>query len=201
MKPDRTKSIQTHFEENGGIMKTSDLREIGVSTRAIKEMLDSGLIEKIRHGHYIWPGKADALSDIEVAAKLIPQGVVCLFTAIEYYELSTVNPSAICIALPRNVNVPILPQTPCIKIYRMTMKHFELGISDAEPDGAAMRIFDIEKTVCDCFKYDKEIEKSVALEVLKNYITRGNCNIQKLFEYAKILGKKRVIQPYVEAML
>ena len=197
----KQEQIQLLFEKNGGILKTSALRELGISSRSIKELTDSGLIEKIKHGHYILADSSDTLSDITLAAKIIPQGVLCLFTAIEHYELSTVNPSEICIALPRDVNIPILPKTPQIKIYRMTEKHFELGISETKLNGDTVRIFDIEKTVCDCFKYDKEIEKAIALEVLKNYISRGNCNVQKLLEYAKIMGKKKTILPYVEAML
>jgi predicted transcriptional regulator of viral defense system len=201
MKSKKKEQIQTLAAKNGGVMKTSELREFGILSRSIKKMMDSGMIERIKHGHYIWSEETANFSDIGVALKLIPKGVVCLFTAIEHYELSTVNPASICIALPRDINIPILPQAPQIKIYRMTGKHFELGISDAELNGIMIRIFDMEKTVCDCFKYDKEVEKAVALEVLKNYIARGNCNIQKLLEYAKIMGKKKTILPYVEAML
>ena len=70
-----------------------------------------------------------------------------------------------------------------------------------EVNGTMIRIYDIEKTVCDGFKYDSEIEKGIALEVLKNYIARGNCNIQKLLKYAELLGKKKIIYPYVEALI
>ncbi len=193
--------IQSLFNNNITVMKAFELREIGFSSRNIKEMVAAGMLERIKHGYYLLSEKAHEISDILIAVKLIPQGVVCLFTAIEYYELSTVNPSFVCIALPRSVNVPTLPQSGYIKIYRMADKHFKLGISETELNGAKLRIYDIEKVVCDCFKYDKEIEKSIALEVLKNYISKGNCNIQKLLEYAKIMGKKKVMLPYVEAML
>jgi len=37
--------------------------------------------------------------------------------------------------------------------------------------------------------------------VLKNYITKENCNVQKLLEYAKLLGKKKIIYHYVEALI
>ena len=83
----------------------------------------------------------------------------------------------------------------------MTISHFEVGISEAKINGTAVRMYNVEKTVCDCFKYENEVERSVALEVLKNYIARGNCNIQKLLEYAKLLGKKKIIYPYVEALI
>ena len=201
MQQNKIKLIQTVSKTNGGLIKTSELREIGISSRKIKELLELHIINRIKYGHYMLTEETAKVSDIELAAKLIPHGVICLFTAIEHHELSTVNPTAICIALPRDISIPLLPKTPNIKIYRMTSKHFELGITETDFNGTSVRIFDVEKTVCDCFKYDKDIEKAVALEALKNYITKGNCNVQKLLEYAKIMGKKKTIIPYVEALI
>jgi predicted transcriptional regulator of viral defense system len=184
---------------NNGIVKTETLNKNGFTSRDIKQLTQDGLLERIKQGHYI--GKQRDVSDIEIAAKLIPLGVLCLFTAIDYYELATVNPTEICIALPRGVACPILPPNIFTKIYHMTSSHFETGITEAEVNGAMVRMYDAEKTVCDCFKYDNEVEKGIALEALKNYITRGSCNIQKLLEYAKLLGKKKIIYPYVEALI
>jgi predicted transcriptional regulator of viral defense system len=83
----------------------------------------------------------------------------------------------------------------------MTDSHFETGIIETEFNGAMVRMYDVEKTVCDCFKYDNEVEKGIALEVLKNYMAKGGCNIQKLMAYAKLLGKKKIMYLYVEALI
>jgi len=181
------------------IIKTETLKKNGFTSRDISRLLEEGTLEKIKLGYYI--GKEQYVSDIEIAANLIPMGVLCLFSAIEYYELTTVNPSEICIALPRGMKCPTLPPNLFVKVYHMTEHHFKAGIIDVEVNGAMVRMYDIEKTICDCFKYDSEIEKGIALEVLKNYISKGNCNIQKLLEYAQLLGKKKIIYPYVEALV
>jgi len=183
----------------GGIIKTEALNKKGFTSRDISHLLKEGVLEKIKQGHYI--GKERDVSDIELAAKLMPTGVLCLLSAVEHYELATVNPSEICVALPRGVTCPLLPSTLFVKIYHMTEHHFKAGITEVEVNGAMVRMYDIEKTVCDCFKYDNEVEKGIALEALKSYMARGNCNIQKLLEYAKLLGKKKIIYPYVEALI
>jgi len=184
---------------NNGIIKTEVLTKNGFTSRHIKRLMNDGLLERVKQGYYI--EKQREMSDIVIAAKLIPVGVLCLYSAVDFYELSTVNPSEICIALPRGTNCPVLPPTFYVKVYHMTTSHFEAGISETEINGAAVRMYSVEKTVCDCFKYEKEIERNVALEVLKNYIARGGCNIQKLLEYATLLGKKKIIYPYVEALI
>jgi len=184
---------------NSGIIKTKTLNSNGFTSRDIKRLLLDGELIRIKQGHYI--GKERDISDIEIAAKLIPMGVLCLFTAIEHYELATVNPSEICIALPRGVTCPTLPANLYVNVFHMTDSHFRAGIADVEINGSITRMYDTEKTVCDCFKYDNYIEKGIALEVMKNYIAREHCNIQKLLEYANLLGKKKIIYPYVEALI
>ena len=193
------KALLSNLLKNEGIVKTETLNKNGFTSRDINRLLDEGTLKKIKLGHYI--GNERYVSDVEIAANIIPMGVLCLFSAIEYYELTTVNPSEICIALPRGVKCPTLPSNLFVKLYHMTERHFEAGIVDVEVNGTMVRMYDIEKTVCDCFKYDNEIEKGIALDVLKSYIAKGNCNIQKLLEYAKLLGKKKIIYPYMEALI
>jgi len=182
-----------------GIIKTETLNKNGFTSRDINQLLNKGVIKRIKQGHYI--GKERDISDMELAARLIPAGVLCLFSAAEYYELTTVNPSEICIALPRGTTCPSLPSNLFVKIYHMTNSHFEAGITEVDVNGAMVRMYDIEKTICDCFKYDNNVEKGIALEVLKSYMDKRNCDIQKLLKYAKLLGKKKVIYPYVEALI
>jgi len=184
---------------DGGIIKTETLNKNGFTSRDINHLLREGVLEKIKQGHFI--GKDWDVSDMGIVAKLIPMGVLCLFSAIEHYELATVNPSEICVALPRGVTCPTLPSNLFVQIYHMTSRHFEAGITEVVAGRAIVRMYDIEKTVCDCFKYDNEVEKGIALEVLKNFMAKGNYNIQKLLEYAKLLGKKKIIYPYVEALI
>jgi len=181
------------------MIKTETLNSNGFTSRDIKRLLLDGELTRIKQGHYT--GKERDISDIEIVAKLIPMGVLCLFTAIEHYELATVNPTEICIALPRGVTCPTLPANLYVNVFHMTDSHFRAGITEAEINGSIIRMYDTEKTVCDCFKYDNYVEKGIALEVMKNYVAREYCSIQKLLEYANLLGKKRIIYPYVEALI
>jgi len=192
-------TLKELLEANGGIVKTQTLNKNGFNKRDVKLLVQEGFLERVKLGYYI--EKQGVISDIEIIAKLVPMGVLCLFTAIDHYRLATVNPSEICVALPRGATCPVLPPNLFIRIYHMTNSHFEAGIINAETNGVMVRMYDAEKTVCDCFKYDNEVEKGIALEVLRNYIAGGNCNIQKLLEYAKLLGKKKIIYPYVEALV
>jgi len=193
--------VKSLFTSDVPLINTAILRQNGVYSRNIVELVDKGFISRVKQGYYVWSQNASDISEIALAAKLIPNGVLCLYTAMEYYGISTVNPTEIYFALPRGTISPLLPPNLQVNVRQMTEKHFQLGITEADLDGVPMKIYDIEKTVCDCFKYDKEIEKSIALEALKNYMARKDCNIQKLLRCAQIMGKKKIILPYVEAIL
>lgn len=198
----KLKTVQSLFQDDMSLVISANmLKNNGIYSRNIAELIDKGYISRIKHGRYVWKQNESHLSEIVIASQLIPKGVICLFTAMEYYGLSTVNPAWIFLALPRGTAMPSLPQNLRVNVRQMLPKHFELGISEEKLEGVSLKIYDIEKTVCDCFKYDKEVEKSIALEVLKKYITSKDCNVQKLLGYAKIMGKKKTILPYVEAML
>ena len=201
MNSKKFKQAQSLFSIDVPVVNTATLRKSGIHSRNIAELIRNGYITRIKQGHYVWNQNDTETSDVILATKLIPNGVLFLYTAIEHYGLSTVNPAEIFMALPRGMVAPSLPHNLRVNVRQMIGKHFELGISETEWDGISVKIYDVEKTVCDCFKYEKEVEKSIALEVLKNYISSKNCNVQKLFAYAKIMGKKNAILPYVEAML
>jgi predicted transcriptional regulator of viral defense system len=193
--------VQSLFNKESSIVSTATLRRHNIYSRNIEELIARGFITRIRQGYYVWNKDEPDMSEIILAAKLIPNGVLCLFTAVEIYELSTMNPMEIYFALPRGSVAPSLPENLRVNVRQMIDKHFRLGITETDLFGVSVKVYDIEKTVCDCFKYEREVEKSVALEVLKKYISTRNCDIQKLIEYAEIMGKKKTILPYLEAII
>ena len=201
MKSEKINRIYSLFNDETTVLSTAILNKNGIYTRNITELVNTGFLSRVRQGYYILNQAKSDISDIVLVSKLIPKGVLCLYSATEYYDLSTVNPQKIYIALPRGTVAPSLPEYLQVNVRQMINKYYELGISTVDFDGAPVKIYDMEKTVCDCFKYDNEVEKVVSLEILKNYVSNENCNIQKLLEYAKVLGKRKTILPYIEAMI
>ncbi|MDR0531060.1 MAG: hypothetical protein LBG83_03220 [Oscillospiraceae bacterium] len=194
------RSFIASLEQNSPIVQTELLRKNGLTSREIKVLADANVMRRLRQGYYVFASREAEIGDLPLIAALVPMGVFCLQTAIAYHELATVNPAEINVALPRIANEPTLPEHLNARYFHMTDSHYQLGVSAVMIDGCPVKLYDAEKTVCDCFKYDREVEKSVALEALKNYVARHR-NIQKLMDYAKRMGKRNTIQPYLETML
>ncbi len=75
------------------------------------------------------------------------------------------------------------------------------GIETHAVDGVPVRIYSREKTLADCFKHRNRIGLDTVLEALKAYRQQGRVNVESLLDYAEICRVKRVIQPYLEAVL
>jgi hypothetical protein len=59
----------------------------------------------------------------------------------------------------------------------------------------------MEKTVCDMFRYRNKLGEDLALEGLRNYLSRKDANVTKLREYASICRVKTSMMPYLKALV
>ena len=66
-------------------------------------------------------------------------------------------------------------------------------------EGTRIKIYSMEKTVADCFKFRNRIGLDVALEALRHCI-RNKGSRKKILEFARVCRVERVIRPYLEAI-
>ncbi|MCK4410177.1 MAG: transcriptional regulator, partial [Candidatus Eisenbacteria sp.] len=133
-------------------------------------------------------------------ATRIPRGVICLISALSFHELTTQIPHEVHVALASGSEEPRLDHLP-IRTYRFTGQSFSEGVETHEVDGVVVRIYSPEKTLADCFKFRNRIGLDTAVEALRSYRERGSIRVDELMRYASICRVKKVIQPYLEAIL
>jgi predicted transcriptional regulator of viral defense system len=119
---------------------------------------------------------------------------------LAFHELTTQIPHEVHIALPRGAEEPRLEYPP-IRIYRFTGKAYTEGVETLRLDGTTVRIYSIEKTLADCFKFRNKIGLDTVLEAVRFYRERKRVNVDELMRYAAICRVKKVIRPYLEALL
>lgn len=78
---------------------------------------------------------------------------------------------------------------------------YELGIEETEIDGFKVKVYDLEKSVCDAIKYRNKIGLDVSSEILKNYLARKDRDITRLYEYAYQLRVGKRIDELIKFML
>jgi len=189
------------FKKHRGFARTKDILAPGIHTRNIKRAREKGELIQVKRGLY-------RLADIPLIsnqgfvdlARAIPGGVICLLSALSYYELTTFNPSVIAMAICRGLRKPKINYPP-VEFYHFSKKQFEAGINKIKVKGHEIRIYNREKTVCDCFRYRNKLGLDIAKEGLSEYLKRKDRDLEKLLEYAEICRIEPLLQTWLNAMI
>jgi predicted transcriptional regulator of viral defense system len=192
------KGIKEIFEKNEGIALTETLLKNGINHYQINLLLDNGRVVKLKHGVYKW--KTENENEWEDLRHLVPDGVLCLFTACLHYDLSTFVSSTYHLAIPKKSKI-VLPNYPPIQLYYWDTNSFNLGIVETVIQQTSIKIYDIEKTVCDIMRLRNKVGIDIAKEVLKNYLKRPDRDIAKLNEYARQLNISTVLSNFLTILL
>ena len=192
---------QKIFRDRGGVLKTGEALSAGIHPRILYEMQRVEIVEKLTRGLYrltdLPPlGNPDLVS---VSMK-IPNGVVCLISALAYHEITTQVPHEVYVALERGAEAPRLAHPP-IRIFWFSGQAFTHGIETHKIDGVPVRIYSPEKTIADCFKYRNKIGLDTAIEALKLYREKRHFRSDDLIQFARVCRVEKVIRPYLEALL
>ena len=140
---------------------------------------------------------ASQMLDVE---KVVPGGVLCLYSAWSHYQLTTQVPQEYCLAIKRGRKIT-LPDYPPITLYHWSDTAFNLGITNTEIEGFKVRIYDVEKCVCDAVKYRNKIGIDVCTEIIKEYLKRKDRNVSKLMKYASQLRVAKILGTYLQMEL
>jgi len=192
---------QKIFRDRGGVLKTGEALSAGIHPRTLYEMQRMGIVEKLTRGLYRLTGLPPLGNpDLVSVSMKIPNGVVCLISALAYHEITTQVPHEVYVALERGAEAPRLAHPP-IRIFWFSRQAFTHGIETHRIDGVPVRIYSPEKTIADCFKYRNKIGLDTAIEALKLYREKKRFKSEDLLRVARICRVEKVIRPYLEALL
>jgi len=189
------------FKEHGGLLRTSQALELGIHPRYLYDMREAGMIEAVSRGLYRLADMPPlSKPDLATVALRVPQGVLCLVSALAFHEITTQIPHEVHVALAKGSEKPRL-KFPPLRCVWLSGKAFSEGVETHKVDGIELRVYSPEKTVADCFKFRNRIGLDVAVEALKYCREKKRSKPDVLLKYAKICRVARIMQPYIEALL
>ena len=190
------KVFQSH-----GTMRTKEILAAGIHPRTLYQMRDAGDVEQHGRGLFRLADMAPlGQPDLVTVAKRIPNGVLCLISALAFHELTTQVPHRVQLALPVTARNPRLAHPP-IQIYRFSKESFCAGIETHVIDGVSVHVYSAEKSLADAFKYRNRIGTDVSIEALRTYLARPRPRLKELLAHARACRVERIIRPYLEAIV
>lgn len=190
-------SISDTIASQGGIITTDSMTGQAEYKRVLRAVGRGELI-RLRHGVYAIPEATfSTMIDIE---KVVPGGIVCLYSAWMHHQLSTQVPPAFCIAIESKRKIKVPTAVP-VTLYYWKSENLQFGIERRNISGYDVLITDIERSVCDAVKYRNKIGLDLCAEIIRSYLARNNRNLSRLMDYARRLRVANVLNNYLEISL
>jgi predicted transcriptional regulator of viral defense system len=195
----KTRQI-VNYARKLGVIRAKDIQAKGIHRQHLKRLEDKGMLIRSARGVYTF-ANADITQNhtLAEAARRIPNAVVCLLSALSFYELTTQTPFEVWLAIPQKSRPPKDDLLP-LRIVYMSGESLEEGIEEHKVEGVPVRVYSLPKTVADCFKFRNKIGLDVALEALQECWREKRCSIDDLWHYAKICRVHNVMRPYLESL-
>ena len=182
-----------------GLVDSTAARKAGIPFSLVYALVKRGEAKRVSRGVY---SSADAgysdMADYEMLALKVPQGVFCLFSALRLYGLTDENPHALYLAIRHGYHPPRMARPPVSFIYRAEPL-FSAGIKTICSNGVPIRVYSLEQTLADCFKFRNKIGLDVAVSALREAFDGNRIDRNKLWEAARRSRVVRIMRPYLEA--
>ncbi len=188
------------FRENGGQLRMNEAIKSGISRYMLYKLKDKGIIEQISRGVYRLKDLPPISNpDLVTVSLRFPNSVICLISALAFHGITTQIPHSVSVAIPRGSRPPSLDYPP-VQPHQFSENAYSTGIETLWIDGVPVKIYNMEKTLADCFKFRNKIGMDIVLEAFKLYRERKKTDLTKLIKYGKICRVNRVMIPYLESL-
>lgn len=184
-----------------GVVRPKELERIGVSAVYLNKLYHDGILERPSRGLYtLKNANVSEHQTLVEASKRIPQGVVCLLSALQFHKITTQLPFEVWLAIDVKARRPE-GDLPPLKICRFSQSALSYGIEKHKIDGSAVKIYSPAKTVADCFKYRNKIGIDVAIEALRAVWSKKKASMDDLHKASKVCRVANVMRPYLESLI
>ena len=185
------------FSKNGYFSQRQCLKN-GISRYQLASLLDAGEIKKIKYGLYAF---SNALEDELFIPQLYSDKTVYSNeTALYFNGFSDQVPFTYTVTVPKGYHSKNLWNDFLVR--QVPKENFDKGIIEIKsPYGNPIRVYCIERTLCELLHNRVDFDKERFIPAIKRYMSSKNKDVHKVMEYAKIFNVEKKIRPYMEVLL
>src|SRR5690606_33421036 len=180
-------------------MRLKDFATHGIGPETLARLVREGSVVRPARGLYqLADMSADGHHMLAEAATLVPKGVICLVSALQFHGLTLQMPSSVWMAIERTAWRPRIDYPP-IRFVRFMGLALTEGIERHRIEGIDVAITDPARTIVDCCRYRTKVGIDVALEGLREGLRQRKATSDQLWRYATKARIWSIMKPYVEA--
>lgn len=181
-----------------GIITTDQVTAAGLHRSILQELVENGLLYRFGRGLYVCSSAWE--DDFYLLQCKYGRGIYSHDTALYLLGYSDRTPAQYTMTFPKGYNSPSLKQEN-INIKRVVPENYSFGVIELKsPCGNPIRIYDLERTLCDILRGSGS-DIQIVGKAMKKYAASKEKNIHKLMQYADQLHVKTKILRYMEVLL
>ncbi|SDB01634.1 type IV toxin-antitoxin system AbiEi family antitoxin domain-containing protein [Eubacterium oxidoreducens] len=177
------------------ILKSQELYEMGFSTRMLHSYVEEDILMRVKSGIYCLSKERPEEEDM--ICELFPDGVLCMESALYEYGYLRQRPLKWQIAIDKDTSKARFKMDyPQVKPYYTEAKVLSIGVTEIALGKGTMKIYDKERLIVDCIRYENQLEHEILKNALRHYLDEPNQNIKNLLKYAterKVISKVRAM--------
>ncbi|GLQ21306.1 type IV toxin-antitoxin system AbiEi family antitoxin domain-containing protein [Algimonas porphyrae] len=180
--------------------RSNELVRYGITPSTLSRAVSKGLVKRVSRGLYQLPdADIDASTSFVEVVKRIPKATICLVSALAYYEVTDQLPRKVWIAIGPKDRASRMSYPP-LRFVRFREPYLSQDKTSVKISGVNVPIYTLEKCLADAFRNPKLVDKSVAIESLRNALESRKILPGTLAEVAKRNGAWKKLMPYLEAL-
>lgn len=196
---DHIKKLEEMIEKSHGTILSSDLDRYSIPRTYLQMMVTDGKLEKVDRGVYV---STDAVQDEMFALqKKYDKIIYSHETALFIHGLSDRTPFEYAITVPSGYKAGDSITSRC-KVYYIKKELHDLGELMSESTfGNAIKVYNLERTICDIIRSRSRIDVQIFNEALKRFASLNSKDLFVLMDYAEKLKIASVVSKYLEVLL
>lgn len=186
-------------EKNNGYVTTKEVVKNGINKTFLTNMVKNGTLVRISRGYYGLPNYIE--DEYYKIASKSKNARFSMATALYLHNLSDRTPLVYNITLPFGYS-GVLQKEKNVILNFVKRELLDLGVIEIiSPFGMKIKVYDIERTICDIIKNKNKMDAEIFSKALKDYAKSRNKNLSKLTKYAKAMNIEKKVSEYMEVLL
>lgn len=182
------------------VARLSEILATGATAAAVSRLEREGTIVRLSRGLYqLADTPLELHQPLVEAAKLVPNGVICLVSALSYHELTDQIPRRVWVAIGHKDWRPHIAHPP-IRFVSFAPEALTRYIDPHLIEATEVRITNPARTIVDLFKYRTKVGPNIAIEGLKEALRTRKATPAEIHNIAVEMKQWKAIQPYLEAL-
>lgn len=182
------------------VVRAIDLRNSGISATTISRGVASGDVHKIKRGLYqLADAEIPAEQNLIEAVKQVPRGKICLISALAFHGLTDQIPRKIWMAIGAKDRMPSCSYPP-LRIVRFRAPYLSSDVELHTIGGVDIPVYSIARALADAFRIPNLVDRSVAIEAMRNALTMNKVTASQLAQSARDNRAWQQMRPYLEAL-